>query len=338
MFYPWCCGAWPNSGPTVWWGREWWGRSRGERPRCKRWWELCSLPLPTLGAHLRSRRTEIWVKFPYSQAKALVLLNWSHPESFESRMDPVSKINGYFSNEKGNFYSPTRTNKQTNISGSIASLPLHRTTAQAVQKTSLPIPLCLLRPTAPEGLSPWTCSTDRWVGAIAALAQGQTLEPIIRSVLTLLPFHLQGRQNPQLTGDICGSVPAATSCRSLPRVWSKLLLISCCWAPASSFQFRLKTISSCWCFPIRGTLWQIVWSWAGDEGRERTSLLNWGCSTAPSQCLYWRPLLLADLSKLSHHAFCFDSPSLSPQWYDWHRPLPVPSRQGEPAGHLGGSR
>lgn len=109
-------------------------------------------------------------------------------------MDPVSKINGYFSNEKRNFYSPTRTNKQTNISGFIASLPLHRTTAQAVQKTSLPIPLCLLRPTTPEGLSPWTCSTDRWVGAIAALAHGQTLEPIIQSVLTLLPFHLHGRQ------------------------------------------------------------------------------------------------------------------------------------------------
>lgn len=61
--------------------------------------------------------------------------------------------------------------------------------------------------------------------------QGRTLEPII----SICPHTVALLCPKQLPGDVCGSDPAATSCRSLPRGSSKLLLLSCCRAPDSSF-------------------------------------------------------------------------------------------------------
>lgn len=106
--------------------------------------------------YFRSCRTEIWVKFHFSRTKNLMVLDWSHLTGFESRMDHVSKMVGYFSNGTGNFCSPTRTNMQTYISGFVASVPLHKGTEKTVltvQKTSLLIfPSALLYPTTPERL------------------------------------------------------------------------------------------------------------------------------------------------------------------------------------------
>lgn len=150
-------------------------------------------------------------------------------------MDHVSKMVGYFSNGTGNFCSPTRTNMQTYISGFVASVPLHKGTEKTVltvQKTSLLIfPSALLYPTTPKGFSHWICTTDYWIGAIDSLAQGQTPE----SITSVCP-HTAALPSPQqLPGDVCGSDPAAASCRRLPWGSSKLLLISCCRDSDSSF-------------------------------------------------------------------------------------------------------
>ena len=84
-----------------------------------------------------------------------------------------------------------------------------------------------------------------------------------------------------------------------------------------AFQFGLKTLSSCWCFPITGMLWQIGGQCVCElRMKEGTSLSDWGFSTAARQCLCWRPLLLTNLSVVSFHALRFDRPSISLRWCD----------------------
>lgn len=112
MFYPQCCGTWPNSGPTTQWGSQCWARSRSECLRCKRWWELLSLSSPTLRAHFRSRRTEIWVKFPYSQAKVLKVLDWGPPGEFWKQDGSYLQDDQLFQQWEGEFLV-TYKNKQT---------------------------------------------------------------------------------------------------------------------------------------------------------------------------------------------------------------------------------
>lgn len=235
-----------------------------------------------------------------------------------------------FQQQKGKFlFAPTRTNVQTYISGFVASLPLHKATEKTVltvQKIALLIPLSApLCPATLRGFSPWICITDHWTGATDDLAQGWTLEPII----SICPHTAALLSPQQLPGDVCGSDPAAISCRSLLSVCPNCSSGAVVGLLTAAFQLGLKTVSR-WCFPTRDVLLQIGVQClrAVDEGGEGIFLSNPGYSTATSQCL------LTTLSKLPLHAFCFGRSSLPPWKYNWPQPLRVPSRQGQPARNL----
>lgn len=195
-------------------------------------------------------------KIPFLPYKGLDGFGLKSPYWFWKQDGSCLQMVGYFSNKKGNFYLPTRTNVQTHISGFVASLPLHKATEKTVltvQKTALLIPLSgPLCPTILRGFSPWICITHLWIGATDGLAQGQTLEPIM---------------------SICPHPAAAprrclwfwSSCQGAPPNCSSLGLLT------AAFQLGLKTVSS-WRFPTSGVLLQIgvqcFWELWMKEGRE----------------------------------------------------------------------
>lgn len=202
-----------------------------------------------------------------------------------------------------------------------------------MKKTTLPIPPDLYIPPTlrvfPLGLAP------QIGGLVQLLAWPKdiTWTPWSESVSTLLVFRLYGRQKTQLTGGVCGSDPSATSCRSLPRGWSKLLLASCCWAPDGSFSVCAK--NCCWCFPIRDMLWQAggqcVHELVMKDRREHhfqtegapheqvVSLLEAASADQPLRYLF---VLFA----LTDHPFCHGGRTGHDHC--------DPSRRDEPAGHL----